>query len=187
MRDRSRNKTTENITLWLCHCPNTPCPHKKQPAPLEEVTQIPQVGDSVCHYRKRSPRVVADHEVIDDKCYLLFEPIGNNPSEKLPRYAVNYYPAVGDEVLVSATPYCNWVEQEADKVRGEEKRPSRKYVQLIESLEDLWWTATVFTLRILRQDGMCVLVGDGQRKEVPIECLRVLNRKAVEQQERLAA
>lgn len=60
VRDRSRNKITGAITLYLCSCTDATCTHAQQLAPLEEVSPVqlpppesldyytpPQPGDTV--------------------------------------------------------------------------------------------------------------------------------------------
>lgn len=206
VRDRSRHKSTGAVTLWLCHCNEQSCSHAKTPVSLERVTLIPQQGDLCCYFGDRTPRAVVGTGVTRGECYLNLQqvidkkivqyssnstvdscPPGTANLIKLPHFLVDYYPALGDEVTVWAGIYSTWVEEEADKVRGERKYPSRKYTQMIEGLENIWWTFDSFMLRIIRPDGMCVIVGDGRRVEVPIKCLRVRSRRVRVEQEQLAA
>lgn len=178
VRDRSRNKATGTITLWLCPCSDDSCPHTKQPAPLEEVTPVPSVGTIVCHYCQRIPHTVVSAQVHDGRCLLQLQPDQGEPFWA-PLTAIDYCPSVGDQVAVAAGPYCDWIAEQAAGAKGKRKSPSREYRNLMESMNDLSWTCTIFALRLIGPSGLAVIVGDGQRREIPIGCLRVY-QKAVE-------
>jgi hypothetical protein len=172
VRNGTRHKVKHTVTLWLCSDTTT----TPLPAPLEEVTQIPQVGDKVCHYRDRVPSyTVLDVADNDGRCYLILQPENGEPL-LAPLAAIDYYPMVGDKVLVAATPYCEWILEKARPLKKKSKADYQKYRDLMDSLDNLWWTSTIFTLRLVNSGGLAVLAGDGQRREAPMNCLRVYQK-----------
>ena len=180
IRNGTRNKITKAITLYLCTCTDTHCGHTKTPAPLEEVTQLPQVADRICHFNTRKPCTVTGYKIVNKQ--ILIEAEG---SEKTPDiFQLNHIdlmPEVGDEVVVAAKPYCEWVRLKTLKA----KNKSFEHRQLIASLNDLSWMSAVFTVRLLGQE-VAVVVSDGQRREIPVEALRVLKKKMTKQRESVA-
>ena len=199
VRNGTRNKTTKAITLYLCHCSDTTCQHTvghlefdsrccdgsaKTPAPLEQVTQLPQKGDRICHFKTRKPYTAKGYKLGRENILIECECNAKNIAF-LQLNHIDLLPSVGDRVLVAAKPYCDWVRAKAKALRGYDPHPPWQHRQLIDSLDDLGWMSTVFDVRAIKQLAICV--GDGMRKELPVECLRVLEKKQQREIERAAA
>ena len=85
-------------------------------------------------------------------------------------------PQVGDEVLVLAQPYADWIHSRLEEIKaqsGGKKTP--QYRMLAGGLNDFEWMAHEFTLKRL-EGQMATIQGHGLRRELPHWCLAVLRR-----------
>lgn len=134
-----------------------------------------KVGDIVCHYEMREPlKLVEKKRRNGEMLFTLQDRFNNQITVKDVADCLEYYPAKGDTVLVSAGTYTQWMQQRIPEARGTGKGRSRRSIELEQELETFPYDQE-FTVRTI-VDDMALIANQNTSKNVPVKCLRVLRQ-----------
>ena len=96
---------------------------------------------------------------------------------QLPLQALEYYPCIGDVVVVVAKPYCDWLVLQLQQLKGVNTASARKRRWVLRAeLEDLWWTINEFVLQRIKEGEIAVIQANSMQRELPLSCLGVLRK-----------
>ena len=95
----------------------------------------------------------------------------------LPLQTLEYYPCIGDVVVVVAKPYCDWLVHQLQQLNGIETPAARRQRwRLEDELKDFRWMANEFVLQQLKEQDIAVIQASNIRRKLPLSCLRVLHK-----------
>lgn len=132
-------------------------------------------GDTVCHWQNRKPLTVDRIVQKSGTTYLVL-----TNGQRVPRSMVEHYPQVGDRVVIAAAPYEQWYRAQIKNFLYTTNKWGKQYHK-----EDKEWMSryspidfpwdVVFEFKNL-SDGLCTIYASGYRYQLPIDCLRVIEK-----------
>lgn len=144
--------------------------------------RLPQVGQILCHYESRiAYEVVKCRRKKGDGAVVVTVVDCQTRSQVVhaPLSSFDEYPEPGDVVLVAFGVYQRWIYRQMAAVRGSGKTQPKAYTDLEARLYDVDWLTKEFVFRRI-EEGLALIQGGGTRRQVPIECLRVLKKQEVQ-------